>query len=488
MVDYEAIGKRIAEQRKCIWKKSQTLMADEISMHQADISNLENAKNGSGISDLHKLELIADYFSISLQYLIFGSDPNERLGRYYGRVGDIKHLEKARKEHIAILRRIVGSDFNESAIVSYKCGAYCVYFLFSQQIMMLPDSEFKNGEIENGFPLAKTYAYVFGNNEVIASMAAALVYVDQILHPLTAATIQEMIQIDHFSIRNVVRTLNPYMFLIEGLLTDERNSELIEKSDLRLKQITEDEERLIVFVESIYVKEERRRRGICRLILDALRMTIGDQCIWINLEPTSGEELDNEARYFANYTQSQIGQMNLNASIAEKLGFKIDQHVTNRQVDTVGENGKTDTDIVEIRKHAYCLSKALKGIVRDDGDLVSLGIAKDKVSGIVDRLAPICDIRQQKTDEGAIVEIRQLRYSGEVFFITAILDKAGTRIYYVTKLSMIDHGMDVEKIETYSTAKNAYDSEFATELRIAGQCLLAFTSDHILSDDEFEDI
>ena len=72
MVDYEAIGRRIAEQRKYSLKVSQEKMADDLSMYQADISNLEKAKKGSGITDLSRLDLIAEYFDMPLESLLFG--------------------------------------------------------------------------------------------------------------------------------------------------------------------------------------------------------------------------------------------------------------------------------------------------------------------------------------------------------------------------------------------------------------------------------
>ena len=41
-------------------------------MYQADISNMEKAKSGSGITDLVKLDMIADYFDMPLETLLFG--------------------------------------------------------------------------------------------------------------------------------------------------------------------------------------------------------------------------------------------------------------------------------------------------------------------------------------------------------------------------------------------------------------------------------
>ena len=66
------IGKRIRMLRK---QKhiSQERMAEDLGMYQADISNLERAVGGSGITDLFKLDAIAGYFGISLLELLSDS-------------------------------------------------------------------------------------------------------------------------------------------------------------------------------------------------------------------------------------------------------------------------------------------------------------------------------------------------------------------------------------------------------------------------------
>ena len=70
------IGKRIQEQRKYIKRVSQEKMADDLFMYQADISNLEKGKKGSGIMDLEQLIRLSEYLSVSLEFLIFGSKNN----------------------------------------------------------------------------------------------------------------------------------------------------------------------------------------------------------------------------------------------------------------------------------------------------------------------------------------------------------------------------------------------------------------------------
>lgn len=71
MINAENIGKRIRILRKQK-RVSQERMAEDLGMYQADISNLERAIGGSGITDLFKLDMIADYFGITLVELLNG--------------------------------------------------------------------------------------------------------------------------------------------------------------------------------------------------------------------------------------------------------------------------------------------------------------------------------------------------------------------------------------------------------------------------------
>ncbi len=72
MIDFEKIGKRILEERKYLHRISQEKMAEDLGMYQADISNMEKAKSASGITDLAKLDMVADYFDMPLETLLFG--------------------------------------------------------------------------------------------------------------------------------------------------------------------------------------------------------------------------------------------------------------------------------------------------------------------------------------------------------------------------------------------------------------------------------
>ena len=92
MIDFEAIGHRITEERKYLHKVSQEKMAQDLGMYQADISNMEKAKRGSGITDLSKLDMIAEYFDIPIQTLLFG-EADKEMKKYYGKNMQLKEVK-----------------------------------------------------------------------------------------------------------------------------------------------------------------------------------------------------------------------------------------------------------------------------------------------------------------------------------------------------------------------------------------------------------
>lgn len=71
MIDYDEIGLRIMMARK-LRRLSQERVAEDLGLYQADVSNLEHNKKGSGITDLPRLEQIAQYFHMPLEQLLFG--------------------------------------------------------------------------------------------------------------------------------------------------------------------------------------------------------------------------------------------------------------------------------------------------------------------------------------------------------------------------------------------------------------------------------
>ena len=108
MIDFKRIGKRILEERKYLHRISQEKMAEDLGMYQADISNMEKAKNGSGITDLAKLDMIADYLDMPLESLLFGRR-QDMMEKYYGSKMQLKEFTKKRtRKHETILRNLMG--------------------------------------------------------------------------------------------------------------------------------------------------------------------------------------------------------------------------------------------------------------------------------------------------------------------------------------------------------------------------------------------
>ena len=97
MIDYEKIGRRIYEERKFIRHISQEKMAEDLGMYQADISNLEKAKKSSGITDLNKLQLIADYFSLPIENLLFGTSAEAHMVNYEGSKMELRMIERSKQ-------------------------------------------------------------------------------------------------------------------------------------------------------------------------------------------------------------------------------------------------------------------------------------------------------------------------------------------------------------------------------------------------------
>lgn len=168
MINYEKIGQRIAEQRKYIRRLSQERLAEELGMYQADISNLEKAKKGSGITDLSKLDFIADYFEISLENLLFGKGDKD-MPKYTGsKMELIASKKKVKKAHQEILSKLTGNDADKIGGITFECGPYSVYVLEERQITWGANTAVVDGQVQNpGFVLPKLHLFVIYNNEVV---------------------------------------------------------------------------------------------------------------------------------------------------------------------------------------------------------------------------------------------------------------------------------------------------------------------------------
>ena len=334
MIDYEKIGKRILEQRKYLRRISQEKMAEELGMYQADISNLEKAKNGSGITDLSKLDIIADYFDMPLETLLFGRR-QDQMEKYYGSKMQLKeYTGKRSKRHNSILRKLMSIENDEDVdeklaqIDCLECGPYRVYIATETQTQM-GEKSFDEDPLNS---LIKLHYYVVYQDEVIGSMIADLTSVFQHVYQPFLQKLKLFIWPDVFDLDDTLEVLNPYLLLLQYSLTDEERNKFEEKCLQRTEQLLKaGEDRLIFYIEAAYVREDCRRNGIFRMMLDALKGISSSALIWLCLEPTSGVELDSGYAYLPTYEASELGQINLNASMAEHLGFTIDHKTVDRQ-------------------------------------------------------------------------------------------------------------------------------------------------------------
>ena len=97
--------------------------------------------------------------------------------------------------------------------------------------------------------------------------------------------------------------------------------------------------------------------------------------IWLNMQPTDDENMEGEHKSFPDQPIMTVGQMSLNAHIAEKLGFTIESDFWYLEVLVKEEDGSEFIETRPIRKVAYKLSKQLAKILENDGELVENGYA-----------------------------------------------------------------------------------------------------------------
>ena len=468
MIDFEKIGKRIAEERKYIHKISQEKMAEDLGMYQSDISNMEKAKKGSGITDLYKLGLIADYFSVPLETLLFGREDKNML-KYEGSKMQLKQSKKKlTKTQKTVMSRLAGTDIDNLPLIKFECGPYLLLTLIEEQAVYGSNSRIENNRIINPeFALRKPHTYVFFGGEVIAAMTADITSVMQHVFQPSLQQLQEMIQFDVFDVIDVWRTLNPYWALWQ--FSEEDGPEAKEYKTKMYQRMDEirasGQDRIVYYVESIFVREDCRRKGICRMYIDMLNQLSGDDpIIWMNMEPTAGAELNQEYGYFPHYTAADIGQLNMNASIAEHLGFTVDSDTWHRQSEVTDAEGNVHIETVLVRKCAYYLPEAVRQVVKNDGDLVALGRAKQKVMQAEndDQTGGIVDIRNGIRD-GFRIQEWKVTDGGEITFTYAAeaIDREETYRFGFSRRSPIDCGIDHDgQMETYEFLDDAMDSEY----------------------------
>lgn len=380
MIDLEKIGKRILEERKYIRRTSQERMAEDLGLYQADISNLEKAKNGSGITDITKLDMIADYFDMPLETLLFGRR-QDQMEKYYGSKMQLKEYTKKRtQKHDSILRKLLGLPKDEEAeealdaVKAFECGPYMVYVANEYQFTC-----FEEGERQAPNVIVKPHIFVVYQDEVIGCISAAVTTVMQHVFRPAFEELKNFLWPDVFDLNETLQVLNPYWLLFQLADSEEEEQEYRKKMLERMDQLrAAGENRIIFYVESAYVREDCRRNGIMRMMVDVLKKMSNDAIIWLSLEPTSGDELNSETAFYAAYKASELGQINMNASIAEHLGFTIDTKTVEREAERLDEDGTVVIETVPVRRIAYYLPKGIRSILNNDSDLLAYARAREE--------------------------------------------------------------------------------------------------------------
>ena len=473
MIDFEKIGKRILEERKYIRRISQEKMAEELGMYQADISNLEKAKNGSGITDLSKLDLIADYFDMPLETLLFGRR-QDQMEKYYGSKMQLTESTKKRtQKHDSILKKLMGITNHEKAdaaldkLKTLECGPYMIYVAYEFQYNLSG----KDSDSNPGF-IRKPHIFVIYQDEVIGCATAYLTIMMQHVFQPTFEGLKSFIFPDIFDLDDTLQILNPYWLLYQYAENQDEETEyrqkMLERMD-KLRQTGED--RIIFYVESAYVREDCRQNGIFRMMIDVLKKIGENPLIWLSLEPTSGAELGSEYDYFATYQASDVGQINLNASIAEHLGFTIDAKTVNRQLSHIEEDGSVTVETKPVRRTAYYLPKKVQSVINYDDDLLAYARARKKtVLGDIDK--PIVfDIYNGAWKEYGFIMSIKLEYSDETVYAFARGKEWETRWLGVSRDNPSTTGAFVETIEKYDSLKDAVNSKYYIGLKVAEQLL-----------------
>lgn len=475
MIDFEKIGKRILEERKYLRRISQEKMAEDLGMYQADISNLEKAKSGSGITDLAKLDMIADYFEMPLEILLFGRR-QDQMEKYFGSKMQLKSSTKKRSvKHTTLLKKLMGLTADDEnakgaldSVTGWECGPYMIYLAFEHQFVMTSDSSMDNPSNH----LLKEHLYVLYQDEVIASLTAAISTVMQHIYKPSFDNLKEFIMPDIFDLNETLQILNPYWLLYQFPISKEETSDLMQKMYQRMDDLRKaGEDRIIYYVESAYVREDCRRNGILRLMIDVLKKQNKDAMIWLSLEPTSGAELDTEYNYHALYEASELGQLNLNASIAERLGFTIDSKTEDRQTERVEEDGSVVIETIPVRRTAYYLPKKIRDIMNGDGDLLAYARARKKMLvGDIEKPSFIDVFQGTWKKHGFIISIK-LVYKNETVYAFARGMSWDSRWLGVSKENPAPTGEFVETIEKYQSLNEAEQSKYYLGLKVAEQLL-----------------
>ena len=360
------IGKRIQEQRKYIKHVSQERMADDLCMYQADISNLEKGKKGSGIMDLEKLIRLSEYLSVSLEFLIFGMKNN--MTQYYKKKSSVEEVE-ANSNQITLLANLTGRKSTDVKPIAFQSGPFTVCVLKSKvKSAAFPLELFEQRNVTLvDLSVDRYQFFTFYDNDVVSTMTVDKTTLYDNLEPNSVNALHKILY-PNFDPTDVLRHLNPFVPLIQ-FGPKSMQEEYTRKSSIRDSELLcLGDENPILYLESAYVKEEYRKNGIFTLNIDVLKKMFKDAIIWLNMEPLDETEsnLSNNAKHFT----KDITQITLNNLIAEKLGFTVDPDLWEISVE---DDVTHEIRKVKVRKCAYIISELYQKIIANDQNLVEKG-------------------------------------------------------------------------------------------------------------------
>ena len=493
MIDVKRIGRRIAEERKLVRHLSQEQMVEamygKLGVHwsQPDLSNIERAC--PAVWDLSKLDKIADFFEIPLQNLLFGSGMEERMAHYYGRRMEIRDLsrEKPVKAHVRLMNAATGAKtFCENSIPHYGWGPYRVYALIEP--LQMGKASDPCGPLR--FERFRLYAFFEdGRDSMVGVMRGAMAPVFALMNMAHLGRLQSVVPPPVLDVVDPARRLNPWLALMMFAPTPEERAVHEAGFFGRLERLREHSGQPVYFIESVYVREDCRRQGMCRLMLDVLEYMFGQHAAWLNLEPTDGSEMEGDCPASGpEYTPSEIGQLSLNASIAERLGFLIDPELWTRRVAVGDGAGGTRLEERRVRKCAYKLPDYLREIVKDDGDLVERGRALQseaqkagKAWGAMAGRVLDGEGQEEGQEEaasgfGVDSAIRHGAFISEAWYVlpngarrycAVVKPKRGKPWCGVAEKSFLEHGLDIDVLARYAAAARAPEGARRKALELA---------------------
>lgn len=349
-IDYREIGKRLKEERR-ILGKSQEQVSEDLNLGDGNsvISRIERAEKASGITNLDKLLVFADYYQISLPYLLFGKELET--------MGSNKRMEEIKSKEIVHKFRGEGAPCvdKESGIfmaspipeeqyqeflnilnlesytvsrrktkryegvlmgkldTSYGYLMCCNIPLYTEERgnITLPVKE------DSGVPLlclSEIYAFT-GNGKIIGRMTGFMVRMECLWIP----EIMEDLWLRLDSNDNL--TPEELLFLQEKQFPyplcedeEERDNQFIKYVDSLYADDSFENSEMVYLSYDVFVKDEFRKQGVFKSMVEYLHEIndIAAECYTTNVDEWNSIEEKNE-------------QETINKMVAQKTGMEIEE-------------------------------------------------------------------------------------------------------------------------------------------------------------------